>query len=239
MLDTLTIKLPSGIECEIQELTADAERVLTSKADIKSGQWINKFMSKAIISIDGKKYDNQGELISALLDMKTGDRNYLLLRIRMQSYGDEMAFNFECPKCHKTSGYTMNLQKMLDSGEIKVYSFRTDTPIAIKTREGVAEVDYMTGRSEQWLASLKDIDTIHLAMSACKAFNGHAPEYKDFLKLPVRDLAKIRTTYSDLKGGLDPRIEIECYECDSVNEVMLYQIADFFTPLTTLDSIGR
>ena len=238
MIDTEKIILPSGIECEIQELTADAERILTNKADIKSGQWINKFMSKAIVSIDGKKYDNQGELISALLDMRTGDRNYLLLQIRMQSYGDEMDFNFECPKCHKTSGYHMNLREMLDSGELKVDSYQTDTPIAIKTREGVAEIDYMTGHSEQWLASIKDIDTIHLAMAVCKKFNDKAPEYKEFLKLPVRDLAKIRATYAGLKGGLDPRIKIECYECDSENEVMLYQIADFFTPLTSLGNIG-
>ena len=149
MVDTQIIKLPSGIECEIQELTAEAERVLTNKADIKSGQWINKFMPKAIVSIDGKKYDNNGELINALLDMKTGDRNYLLLQIRIQSYGEEMDFNFECPKCHKTSGYHMDLQKMLDSGELKVYPYQAGTPIAIKTREGIAEIDYMTGRSEQ------------------------------------------------------------------------------------------
>lgn len=238
MIETEKIILPSGIECEIQELTAEAERVLTNKADIKSGQWINKFMSKAIVSIDSKKYDNQGELISALLDMKTGDRNYLLLQIRMQSYGDEMTFNFECPKCHKTSGYQMNLQEMLNSGELKVYPYQVETPIAIKTREGIAEIDYMTGRSEQWLASIKEIDTIHLAMAACKKFNDKTPEYKDFLKLPVRDLAKIRKAYSELKGGLDPRIKLDCYECDSENEVMLYQIADFFTPLTTLDNIG-
>ena len=76
-------------------------------------------------------------------------------------------------------------------------------------------------------------------MAACKSFNDRAPEYKEFLKLPVRDLAKIRKVYSELKGGLDARIKIDCYECDSENEVMLYQIADFFTPLTTLDNIGR
>ena len=239
MADTEKFALPSGIECEIQELTAEAERVLTNKADVKSGQWINKFIAKALVKINDKPVpQNQGELINMLLDMKTGDRNYLLLRIRMQSYGDEMIFNYECPKCHKTSGYKLNLREMLDNGELKVYPFRKDVPVEVETRDGVAEVDYTTGRSEQWLASLKDIDTIHLALAACKSFNGKAPEYKDFCKLKTRDISKIRMAYSQLKGGLDPQIELNCYECDNSYKVMLQQIPDFFTPLTTLDNIG-
>ena len=239
-MDTEKIILPSGIECEIQELTAEAERVLTNKADIKSGQWINKFIAKALVTINGKPVpENQGELINILLDMRTGDRNYLLLRIRMQSYGDEMIFNYECPHCHKTSGYKMNLREMLDSDELKVYPFRKDTPVSVETRDGIAEVDYMTGRTEQWLASLKEIDTIHNALAACKSFNGKAPEYKDFIKLRTRDISKIRMTFADLKGGLDPQIELNCDDCDNSYKVMLAQIPDFFMPLTTMDNIGR
>ena len=239
MSDIEQITLPSGIECETQELTAEAERVLTNKADVKSGQWINKFIAKALVTINEKPVpENQGELINMLLDMRTGDRNYLLLRIRMQSYGDEMIFNYECPYCHKTSGYKMNLREMLDSGELKIYPFRKDTPVSVETRDGVAEVDYMTGRVEQWLASLKDIDTIHQALAACVSFNGKAPEYKDFVKLRTRDISKIRMAFFDLKGGLDPQIELNCYECDNSYKVMLAQIPDFFMPLTTMDSIG-
>ena len=237
--DTKKIVLPSGIECEIQELTADAERILTNKADIKSGQWINKFIAKALVKINNKPVpSNQGELVNMLLDMRTGDRNYLLLQIRMQSYGDEMVFNYECPKCHKTSGYNFSLQELLDTQELKIYPYREDTPISIETREGVAEVDYLTGRKEQWLATVKEIDPIYLAMAACVSFNGKAPEYKDFLKLKTRDISKIRAAFSELKGGLDPQIELNCDECDNSYKVMLYQIPDFFMPTTTLASIG-
>ena len=35
MFDTEIIKLPSGIEVEIKELTAEAERILTNKVDVK------------------------------------------------------------------------------------------------------------------------------------------------------------------------------------------------------------
>ena len=239
MTDTTTITLPSGIEAEIQELTAEAERILTSRTDIKSGQWLNKFMAKALVSLDGKTVPtNQGELINLLLDMKSGDRNYLMLRIRMISYGEELIFNYECPKCHKVSGYKLNLQEMLDNGDLKIYPFSDDVPVIVETRSGTAEVDYMTGRTEQWLAQLKNVDTIHYAMAACRTFNGEAPKYKVFEEMYTRDLSKIRAAFLNLKGGLDPKIELDCPECDSSNEVMLYQLPDFFTPLTTTGSIG-
>lgn len=238
MIDTETIKLPSGIEVEIQELTAEAERILTNKADVKSGRWLNKFIAHAIVSINGKKVENNGELINTLLDMKTGDRNYLLLRIRMQSYGTKLIFNYQCPKCGKTSGYELDLQNLLDNEILKVYPYRQDVPITVETRNGTAEIDYMTGRSEQWLAMQDNIDTIHIAMASCKSFNGKAPEYKDFKNLYVKDISAIRMAAADLKGGLEAQIKLECPECDNEYSVMLYQIPDFFTPLTSLGNIG-
>ena len=239
MTDTISITLPSGISAEIQELRGRAEQLLTNKFEVKSGQWLNKFMAKALVSLNGKPVpSNQGELISLLLDMKTGDRNYLLLRIRMMSYGNELVFNYECPKCHKTSGYQLNLQEMLDNDELKIYPYRDDVPITLETRSGTAEVDYMTGRTEQWLASLKTVETIHLAMAACKSFDGKAPTYKVFEDMYTKDLSEIRRVHANLKGGLDPQIELDCPECDTSNKVMLYSISDFFTPLTTMDSIG-
>ena len=239
MIDTELIILPSGIECEIQELTADAEQLLTNKADVKSGKWLNKFMAKALVSYDGKPVpENNGELISLFLDMKSGDRNYLLLRIRMQSYGDEMVFNYECPKCHKTSGYSLNLRDMLDDGTLKVYDYREDVPIMVETRSGVAEVNYMTGRTEQWLASQSEFDMVRLAMAACSKFDGKVPDYKTFSKMFVKDLSKIRIASTELKGGLDPQIELDCYECESSYKVQLHQIPDFFMPMTSVVNIG-
>ena len=156
----------------------------------------------------------------------------------MQSYGEEMAFNYECPKCKHTAGYELNLQEMLDKNELKIYPFRDDVPILVETREGIAEVDYMTGRIEQWLSSVKEPDFIHYAVAACKSFNEKPPEYKDFLKLKTKDISKIRTTFFELKGGLDSQIELNCLECNSSFKVMLHQIPDFFIPSMTMDNIG-
>ena len=182
--------------------------------------------------------ENEGEANTILLDMKSGDRNYLLLRIRMQSYGDELIFNYECPSCRKTSGYKINLREYLDNGTLKITPYREDVPLIVETRAGTAEIDYPTGRTEQWLAQQTDFDTVNLALAGCKTFNGHAPVYSEFSKMLVKDLNKIRLAFLSLKGGLDPRIELDCLECGRSYDVMLYQIPDFFIPQTMAESIG-
>lgn len=237
--DIESFNLPSGIPVEIQEIDAAAERVLTNRKEMSSGRALNKIMLNALVSFDGKPLpENQGEANNLLLDLKSGDRNYLLLRIRMQSYGDDLIFNYECPHCHKTSGYKINLREYLDNGTLKVHEYRKDTPIIIETRGGNAEVDYSTGRTEQFLAQQAEFDSVNFALAACKAFNGKPPSYKEFSKLPVKDLTKIRLAFLDLRGGLDPRIELDCLECERSYDVMLYQIPDFFIPATTMESIG-
>ena len=237
--DIESFNLPSGIPVEIQEIDAAAERVLTNRKEMSSGRAMNKLMLSALVSLNGKPMpDNEGEANALLLDLKSGDRNYLLLRIRMQSYGDDLIFNYECPHCHKTSGYKINLREYLDNNLLKVYDYRSDTPIIVETRGGTAEVDYSTGRTEQFLAQQPELDTVSFALAACKSFNGKPPSYKEFSKLPVKDLMKIRLAFLDLKGGLDPRIELDCLECSRSYDAMLYSISDFFIPATTAESIG-
>lgn len=239
-MDTLKFLLPSGRPVEIQEFTAEAEKILDNKQEMKSGKWINKFMAKALVSLDDKPVSkNEGEAIGLLLDMLTGDRNYLLLQIRILNYGADMTFNYTCPNCGKVSGYSLNLQDMLDDGTIKVYPYRDDLPLVVSTRSGIAEIDYPTGRTEQWLTGLKDIDRIHLAMAMCSKFNGHPPEYKEFSSLFAKDISEIRKTGSSLKGGLDPTIELDCSDCNTSFPVLFHRIPDFFMPLMMTDNSGR
>ena len=237
--EIVSFELPSGITAEIQELTAASQKVFTDKQLMKSGKWLNRLLRHAIVSLDGKPLpENAGEANSLLLDMRSGDRNYLLLQVRMQNFGTEMNFNYECPKCKKTAGYHINFKEALDNGTLKVYPYREDMPIEVETRSGVALVDYPTGRTEEWMAMQKDIDIILDTMGYCTSFNGHPPTYKEFEALYAKDLNKIHLAGVELKGGLDPEIELDCVECGSSFPVYLSLIPDFFIPRMTTGNIG-
>ena len=240
IIETVKFDLPSGIPIEIQEVTGAAEKMLLDRQEMKTGRGLNKFILSAMVSYDGKEIKQGNEGMNLLLDMKSGDRNYLILRVRMNSYGDELDFNYKCPVCGKTAGYHINFSEALEDGTLKVLPFRDDMPVVVNTRSGIAEIDYMTGRDEEWLAMQKEVDLINIAVAGCSAFNGHKPTYKEFENLFVKDLTKIRKEVLGLKGGLDPKIELDCPnpDCNNTYQVMLYQIPDFFTPLTSRETTG-
>ena len=237
--NVISFELPSGIPVEIQEIDAYAEKALTNREELASGRAMNKVMRSALVSYNGQPMPaNEGEANAIVLDMRSGDRNYLLLRIRMQSYGDEMIFNYKCPECKRTSGYRINLRECLDDGTFKIYPYSEDAPVQVETRGGIAEIDYSTGRTELWLAQQDEIDTVKFALARCKTLNGKKPTYKDMEQLSVNDLKNIRLAAVDLKGGLDPTIELNCLKCGNYFNVPVHLIPDFFIPVTTKESIG-
>ena len=122
----------------------------------------------------------------------------------------------------------MNLQDMLEDGTLKNYPYCEDLPVIVETRSGIAEIEYSTGRSEQRLAELVSPDRIHLARAMCSKFNGHPPEYKEFASMFAKDISEIRKAGNNLKGGLDPFIELDCIEYDTSYSILIYRIPDFF-----------
>ncbi|MDR1977934.1 MAG: hypothetical protein LBQ42_04295 [Synergistaceae bacterium] len=239
--ETIQFELPSGIPVEIQEMSGNAERHIRNKQFLKSGKWLELLMMDTVVSLGGNALpESELEAEKLLLDLRTGDRNYLLLQIRMQSFGEEMTFNYKCPECKKTAGYSINLKELLDSGDLRVSPYREDVPIQLEVRGGIAVIDYSDGHRERLIAAQKEIDTVVLTMMACKTFNGEKPAYETFAKLLSRDLAKIRETFLDLQGGLEPEIELDCLECGDSHNVLLAGIPDFFFPATTKRvNIGR
>ena len=66
-MDTLEFELPSGRKAEIKEFSVEAEKILDNKQALKSGKWLNKFMVKSLVSLDGKPVPkNEGEAVSLI-----------------------------------------------------------------------------------------------------------------------------------------------------------------------------
>ncbi len=224
------ITLPSGIEIELLPFTGEIERLVQDKRLIQSGAFIDRYMSACIASIDGDDTMTPQQKEKAVLDMRSGDRNYLLVQIRINAYGADMIFNYECPKCNRTAGYQINLEDMLNTGELKVSPYK-ETPLRVDLPSGgYVDMDYLNGHDERRLARIKENRLSAATISFLKSINGSEPTLKGYEKLTGRDLMTIRGAISDMGGGLVPVIELECLECGSVNGAELAGIPDFFMP---------
>ena len=226
------ITLPSGTTAVLKEVTGRAEKQLFNKRNIENGNNIDLFMSECIETIgDEKESMTPIEKEKALLVMKSGDRNYLLLMIRIEGLGEQMDFNSKCPNCGHTSGYSVNLKQMLDDGTLKIEPYGDEPRRVGLPSGGYAEIIYLTGEAERSASKLPR-DAIHAAMllrTTC--INGERPNIKTLEIIPMRDLCALRAALTEMQGGLLPEIELDCPECGNSYEIGVHTVQDFLSPL--------
>ena len=109
-----TVPLPSGGKCyeedhplhgketvEIRAMTAKEEDILTSKALIKKGTVISHLIKSCLID---KRVDPDTLL--------AGDRNALMVALRVPGYGTEYKVEIDCPACGERSKHNFNLGEL-------------------------------------------------------------------------------------------------------------------------------
>ena len=86
---------------DIKPMTAKEEDILTSRAYIKSGTVLTKLLQSCITN----KSINPDSLIS-------GDRNALLVSLRITGYGADYDVEVDCPECGARSKQTFDLSQL-------------------------------------------------------------------------------------------------------------------------------
>lgn len=233
-MDYRRVTLPSGIEAVVKPLTGRAEKILTDKQLAKSGVVADRFMMECVESIGGAENMTPQEKEKALLDMYSGDRNYLLLMIRIEGFGPELCFNSKCPECKKTAGYSANLEEMLNDGTLEVLPY-SESPqrVELPASGGYAEIVHMTGAIERRMAKLPENDLHQLMLLRIGSLNGKPATLKDLENMYGKDLLALRAAMNEMRGGLVSEIELECAECGNKYKVPLIGIQDFFLPTRT------
>ena len=229
------ITLPSGKTVCITPIDGKTERLLEDKKLLLSGAFIDKYLASRIESIEGDLNLTPQQKEKTVLDMYSGDRNYLLYQIRVDSYGPEMVFNADCSGCKKANGYSVDLNQLLDDEIIKVYPYREGSVrVELPRCGGYAEIAHMTGHDERKMAQYKDNPLSGAMLLRTATLNGRTPTRKDFDELVGEDLAAIRGGIAEAnKGGLDPTIELDCQYCGKTFSTILSSIPDFFVPTKT------
>ena len=219
---------------DIKPMTAKEEDILTSRAYIKNGTVISKLISSCLID----KSINPDDLIS-------GDRNALLIALRITGYGADYTLEINCPACGKTNTSTFDLSSLpikrlqIDPVESGENIFEVQLPVTKKN----VRVKFLNGHDEKEMMiinerkkkngfNVESAVTDRLTRSII-SIEGITDKNKISLfvqHMPARDSLALRRFLDDYEPGVDMKSHMTCKHCHEESEVDLPIGATFFWP---------
>ena len=221
---------------DIKPMTAKEEDILTSRAYIKSGTVLTKLLQSCITN----KSINPDSLIS-------GDRNALLVSLRITGYGADYDVEVDCPECSAKSKQTFDLSQLqikrlevepIVQGDnlFEVVLPVTKKTVRVKFLTGHDERDMMITNERKKKSGMKFETSItdRLMRSICSV-EGVTDKNKIsfFVKnLPARDSLALRRFLDKNEPGIIMKSWMNCPSCHEQSEVGLPMGASFFWPDT-------
>lgn len=221
---------------DIRPMTAREEDILTSRAYIKSGTVLTKLLQSCIVN----KHIKPDDLIS-------GDRNALLVSLRITGYGADYDVEVDCPECGTKSKQTFDLSQLaikrleVDPVVMGDNLFEIQLPVTKKT----VRVKFLTGHDERDMMitnerkkksgmKVETAITDRLSRSIVSV-DGITDRNKlnFFVKnIPARDSLALRRFLDKHEPGIVMKSWMTCPNCHEQSEVGLPMGASFFWPDT-------
>ena len=221
---------------DIKPMTAKEEDILTSRAYIKNGTVLTKLLQSCIVNKNIKPDD----LIS-------GDRNALLVSLRITGYGADYEVEVECPECGTKSKQTFDLSQL----EIKrlevepvvqgdnIFGVQlpvTKKSVRVKFLTGHDERDMMITNERKKKSGMKvETAVTDRLLRSIVSVEGITDRNKlgFFVKnLPARDSLALRKFLDKHEPGIIMKSWMGCPSCHEQSEVGLPMGASFFWPDT-------
>ncbi len=228
----------SSIHCketvEIRAMTAREEDILTSRALIKKGTVITELIKSCLT--DKRIQVN---------DMIVGDRNAIMVALRITGYGAEYAVEADCPKCSTRSKQEFNLADMpikrldIEPTAKGQNSFEFKLPVTKKT----VHFKFLTGKDEEDISAIQEKSKKHGAIAdnlvtnrlqySIISIEGKTDRgtINAFIRnMPARDSMSLRKYIEAHEPGIDMKGEFDCASCGEQSEVRVPLGASFFWP---------
>jgi hypothetical protein len=222
-------------EIEIKAMTTREEDILTSRAYAKKGSTITELIRSCVVD---KSVDVE-QLIS-------GDRNALMVAIRITGYGAKLSPELKCPKCGETNHPDFDLSKVsiksigAEPVSPGVNEFECDLPVS----EAKATFKLLTAKDEEDLVNQHErkkkmfnspVDTLmsdQLKMSLLSVNGKRDRAALAFFvdNMSGLDSQTLREKMLDIKPDVDMKQLFECEFCDLVEEVEIPIDREFFWP---------
>jgi len=219
---------------EIRPMTAREEDILTSKALLKKGTVITELIKSCLV-----------ERSFNVLDLLSGDRNALMVAIRVTGYGVEYSAELECPECGVKSQHDFDLGSLpIKRLEIEpvipgVNLFEFKLPYSGK----VVKFKFMTGRDEEEMMQLgekqkklglgSEANVTTSLLYSIVSIDGVEDRSKisNFVKMmPARDSLALRNYVRDNEPGITMKQETSCKSCGHSEEVSMPLGVTFLWP---------
>lgn len=220
---------------EIRAMTAREEDILTSRALLKKGTVISELIRSCLID---KSIDPN--------EMLTGDRNALMVAIRITGYGAEYSAEVNCDECSTKSSRSFDLSALpLQTLEIEpvqegVNLFKFNLPYSKK----VIGFRFLSGRDEQEILAMTEKQkklglqgeasvTTNLLFSIV-SIEGVDDRSKiaNFVRngMPARDSLALRDYIRANEPGIRMRQDVTCPSCGHSEEITVPMGVSFLWP---------
>lgn len=221
---------------QIKAMTAQEEDILLSRALIKEGTAITHLIKSCLID---KTID--------VRDLLLGDRNSLLIAVRITGYGADYEASVTCPSCNRSNTNIFDLSgleiKRLGADPVArgLNEFSFTLPVTKKTvifkllsvrdeEENEKTRDRMTKLFPD--SKVEGVVTRQLENQIVSIDNNRDKNaINAFIKsMPALDSKSLRNYMASIEPGIDMRVEFTCSFCDSESKVALPLGATFFWP---------
>ena len=222
---------------EFRAMTAREEDILMSRAYIKRGTVITELIKSCLI--------NRNVDVNSMI---SGDRNALMIAIRVSGYGSNYDPQFTCPNCETMNQLNINLAelpikpltinpaeaysnlfgfKLPKTGKTVKFRFLTGEEeekilktIEIKKKKGIQNDNIVTTRL---LSSIVEIDGV-----------SDKNQISKFVQyMPALDSLALRKYIDENEPGVDMTVEFSCQNCEHVADITLPMGPSFFWPNQT------
>jgi hypothetical protein len=219
---------------DIKSMTAREEDILTSKALLKKGTVITELIKSCLVD---KSVDPR--------DMLSGDRNALMVAIRITGYGAEYDAELECPECGTKASRQFDLSRLpikrltIEPVVQGTNLFACLLPISRK----MVHFKFITGKDEEDMsATAEKQKKLGLASDATVTSNllysivsidgiDDRSKIAGFVRsMPARDSLTLRNYIKDHEPGIEMRQETSCPSCDHEEEVQMPLGVNFLWP---------
>jgi hypothetical protein len=219
---------------DIRAMTAREEDILTSKAYLKKGTVITELIRSCLMD---KTIDPR--------DLLTGDRNALMVAIRITGYGAEYDAEIECPECGTKAPHRFDLSGLpLKRLEVPpVMSGRNLFEFVLPMSKKNVKFKFLTGRDEEDIVAMgekqkklglsTESSITTSLMYSIVSIDGVEDRAKiaAFVKvMPARDSLALRNFIKDSEPGIEMKQETSCPACGHEEEVNMPLGVNFLWP---------